>query len=329
MDPYRKFRTILFLIVLAEVTAQAAAKGLPEDYTVSPKEAVREAQERLEEVRRDVERSMKEWRALPQEEREARLKENYARARARQRDSALQKAASLRRRKTPLDERAAEDARRLAWHSSIKPYQREAESSRPKEYIDQWEFRGLLKMGEHSEFSLHNPWEDTKLWLGLGETRSDLKVMDYDPVANTLQIQSGDETRTLPLKSSSSGAEGRLEAGSGVERQREYFDLFYEKWLAAVGGSEELQRIQEEYNRIGDALETRLDNLPTLGSKNWWQAEKEVIATLVPLLDEAHKLAESTMEELRKDPSFDESEILEAGVMSIPLALGRYFPYPR
>lgn len=280
----------------------------------------------------DASASIQPWEALPAVVREARLRQNEA---FRERLE-LRSVDFYRRSQLSPEERTRYNAARREWIEKRQPWTGLPVSTghKPEKYLDQWEFRQSAMKGDRPEFSLHNPWENRRLRLALGETRADLTVTGFDPATTSLHLQHREQTKVLPL--SHLGGRGFLPGSTArtdvYAGQRTTFRKFYEKWEEAVTRSEDFQQFQIEFDRIGRALDanlTKLDELvlaPDLTHKH--EQIAEVRSEMAVQIADALDLNERVVARMREHPSFTKEDIEEAKMMAVPLALGRYVPYP-
>lgn len=125
------------------------------------------------------------------------------------------------------------------------------------------EFRSVVRVGEESQYSLHDPNNGVSFWISDHEIRNGIEVVDFSPEDNTLTIYQGDEIYELVLKPSrvleQTEPDPRGESGrTAREERRERYRTFRENWSQASGDSPELdETVRQLRSLVTDFRETR------------------------------------------------------------------------
>jgi hypothetical protein len=182
---------------------------------------------------------------------------------------------------------------------------------KPEKYIDRWQYRSALTIGDTSQFSLRNPWEEQTFWASAGETRHEIEIVSHDPERDALTIRHGDDTKELSLARS---RVAELPAGFAwqghwqqrMAEQAEQFRAFRERWAETATNAPKLQEIEaglRELRREFGAAQRAMRDLAA-GS-----AERERLESHQrELIEEAQLLTEMAQIEMRNHPAFTEED---------------------
>jgi hypothetical protein len=181
-----------------------------------------------------------------------------------------------------------------------------------EEFLNRLEWRGVLALPGEVRISLHDKAGQGGFWVGLGEIRAGVEVVEYDPKENQVTLRHGEATRTLTMSSSSVLALAEQSPAHqppqvpAAPNPAEPFDestreRLTQLWQQAMAGSFDLQEIDYSFRALNRERENLAETIAMTPPENPDLAA--FIERQNELSQEERRLTEGALAELQKSPN--------------------------
>ncbi len=195
------------------------------------------------------------------------------------------------------------------------------------EYLERIELRSITALPGMHMFSLHDPENNQRFWIRIGETRHGIEAVAFDPEKNHLHLRHGENDRHAGLARGHiiSGEEVPDREGQGSERQqrqterverqserearqdeRDQWRDLRERLRTVAENSPEIEAISERFTAYREEMRTLGDAMSAAerGSEEFVELRGKVDE----LLENYSQFQESATETLMEHPDFDEAD---------------------